>query len=98
MSRFRSGCHGMQIDTGQQEDHGHVDRKDRLCLVYRSTQDVEDEQHFLFNCPVYNSLRVIQACFSTLTPHMFTRCETYACSGFIRICVSLTSSILTEFR
>ena len=48
MSRFRSGCHGLRIDTGRWENNAHLDRKDGLCLVCSSAQQVEDEleHHF----------------------------------------------------
>ncbi len=43
------------------EDNVHLDRKDRLCLVCRSAQQVEDEHHFLFDCPMYSSIRASHA-------------------------------------
>ena len=61
MSRFRSGCHGLRVDTGRWEDSVHLDRKDRLCLVCRSSQQVEDEHHFLFDCPAFSSIRASHA-------------------------------------
>ena len=99
LSRFRSGCHGLRVDTGRWENSVHLDRKDRLCLVCRSTQHVEDEHHFLFDCPVYSSLRASHA---SLFQHacsvsdFFTRCEVNMCGGFIRSCFSLRSSILVD--
>ena len=33
MSRFRTGCHGLRVDTGRWADGNHLDRTDRLCLV-----------------------------------------------------------------
>ncbi len=33
ISRFRTGCHGLQVDTGHWADGVHPDRTDRLCLV-----------------------------------------------------------------
>ena len=62
LSRFRSGCHGLRVDTGRWEGSVHLDRKDGLCLVCRSTQHVEDEHHFLFDCPACEP--VMSACFS----------------------------------
>ena len=50
LSRFRSGCHGLRVDTGRWENNVHLDRKDRLCLVCSSAHNVEDEQHFLLDC------------------------------------------------
>ena len=48
LNRFRCGCHGLHVDTGQWVD---TKREDRLC------QDMEDEQHFLFSCPAYSDIR-----------------------------------------
>ena len=61
LSRFRAGCHGLRVDTGRWSDNVHLDRQDRLCLVCKSSQHVEDEQHFLFECPVYSSVRLRHA-------------------------------------
>ncbi len=35
-SSFRTGCHGLQVDTGRWADGVHLDRTDRLCLVCKS--------------------------------------------------------------
>ena len=97
LSRFRSGCYGLRVDTGRWEGNVHLDRKHRLCLVCRSTQDVEDEHHFLFDCPVYSSLPASHVSMFQQTcsvSDFFTRCEAHA-GGFIRSCFSLISSILT---
>ena len=36
ISRFRTGCHGLRVDTGRWADSVHLDRTDRLCLVHAS--------------------------------------------------------------
>ena len=46
LSKFKSGCHGLRVDTGRWENNVHCDRKDRLCLVCSSAQQVEDEHLF----------------------------------------------------
>lgn len=46
VSRFRSGRHGLHVDTGGWENSVHLVRKDRLCQVCRFTQHVEDEHNF----------------------------------------------------
>ena len=61
LSRFRSGCHGMCVDTGRWEGNVYLDQGDRLCLVCNSSQAVEDEQHSLFDCPAYAPVRVQSA-------------------------------------
>ena len=50
ISRFRTRCHGLRVDTGRWADGVHLDRTDRLCLVCKSLDCVEDEQHFVFDC------------------------------------------------
>ena len=61
ISRFRSGCHGLHVDTGRCDKAGPgVEREDRVCLVCQSTA-VEDEQHFLLDCPAYSHLRAQHA-------------------------------------
>ncbi len=51
----------MRVDTGRWAGGVHIDRKDRPCLVCKSLQEVEDEQHFLFQCPAYNHIRAKHA-------------------------------------
>ena len=75
----------------------HLD-KDRLCLVCRSTQHMKDEHHFLFDCPVYSSLRASHASLfqqACSVSDFCIGCEANACGGFIRSCFSLRSSILS---
>ena len=50
ISRFETGCHGLRVDTGRWADGVHLDRTDRLCLVCKSLDCVEEEQHFVFDC------------------------------------------------
>jgi len=57
LSRFRTGCHGLRVDTGRWADGVHLDRTDRLCLVCKSLDCVQDEQHFVFDCPAYSHIR-----------------------------------------
>ena len=53
VSRFRCGCHGLHVDTGQSEPVAQrVDREQRFCLVCAS-DTAEDEHHFVFDCPAY---------------------------------------------
>ena len=98
LNRFRSGCHGVRVDTGRWENNVHLDRTDRLCLVCSSAHNVEDEHHFWFDCPAYSSIRASHAnlfqCACSVSG-FFDSCEANACGGFIRNCFSLRSSILT---
>ncbi len=68
IDKFRSGCHGLRVDTGRWAGGVHIDRKDRLCLVCKSLQELEDKQHFLFECPAYSHIRAKHA---GLFQHMF---------------------------
>ena len=66
-----------------------IKREDRLCQVCHSSQDVEDEQHFLFSCPAYSDVRQKYASLfqqAISVSHIFTNCEPNAC-GFLRECL-----------
>ena len=57
VSRFRCGCHGLHVDTGQFKPvEQRVDREQRFCPVF-ATDTAEDEHHFVFDCPEYCSIR-----------------------------------------
>ncbi len=51
ISRFRVACHGLPVDTGRCADGVHQDRTGCVC---KSLDCVEDEQHFVFDCPAYS--------------------------------------------
>ena len=51
--RFRAGAHGLEIDTGRLSG---TERSRRFCRVCHGGM-VEDEEHFLFRCPAYDTLR-----------------------------------------
>ena len=60
-------------------------RGDRLCQVCHSSEGVEDEHHFLFDCPAYGDVRnkydsVFRQASSVL--EFFTHSEPNACGGF----------------
>ena len=78
---------GLHVDIGLWKD-----RKDRLCLVCRSSQQVEDEHHFLFDCPAYSSIRASYVspfrCACSIS-EVFDNCEANACGGFSRNWFSL---------
>ena len=98
MSRFRTGCHGLRVNTGRWADGVHLDRTDRLCLVCKSLHCVEDEQHFVFDCPAYSHIRsqhldLLQHC-CTIADFM-TLCEPNACGGFLRECFACRKQILS---
>ncbi len=46
-----------ELDTGRfGKDSEHRNREDRVCLVFMSGS-VEDEHHFLLDCPAYSHIR-----------------------------------------
>ena len=55
---------------------------DRGCLVCSSLGCVEDEQHFIFDCPAYNHVRVMHL-------NLFQYCSTVA--DFLSLCESNAS-------
>ena len=100
ISRFRTGCHGLRVDTGRWADGVHLDRTDRLCLVCKSLDCVEDAQHVVFDCPGYSHIRsqhldLLQHC-CTIADFM-ALCEPNTCGGFLRECFSCSKSCLYEF-
>jgi len=76
----------------------HLDRTDRLCLVCKSLDCVEDEQHFVFDCPAYSHIRsqhldLLQHC-CTIADFMIF-CEPNACGGFLRECFACRKQMLS---
>ena len=66
-------------------------REDRLCQVCHSSEDVEDEQHFLFSCPADSDVRqkyasIFQQAFSVSV--FFTNSEPNVRGGILRECCS----------
>ena len=59
LSRLRCQCFGLQVDIGRFEQ---ISRHCRVCQVC-FTKVVEDEQHFLFECPAYSHIRARHLCF-----------------------------------
>ena len=85
------------VDTGRWADDGHQDRTDRLCLVCKSLDCVDDEQHFVFDCPAHNHIRsqhldLLQHCYNVA--HFMTVCEPNTCGGFLRKCFACRKQTL----
>ena len=57
VARLFFGAHDLAIEVGR---HTNAPRDQRTCSMCREA--VEDECHFLLECPAYNDLRVVQAC------------------------------------
>jgi hypothetical protein len=54
--RFRMGAHGLRVVTGAWAKGGFLDRRNRVCKCCRMGI-VEDEFHFVFECPAYQHIR-----------------------------------------
>ena len=52
LAKLRCGVAPIRIETGRYEN---IDIENRLC--FNCNDDVEDEKHFLLNCPVYSDIR-----------------------------------------
>jgi hypothetical protein len=55
LARFRTSCHNLQIEKGRWVKP-RVERSNRLCTCC-SLNVVEDETHFMFDCPIYQETR-----------------------------------------
>ena len=53
IAKFRCSDHVLEIEKGR---HKGTPRHERLCTMCHNGQ-VEDEEHFLFSCNIYNSLK-----------------------------------------
>ena len=54
LSRFRLSNHPLMIEKGR---HLRIDKNERKC--YFCKDKIEDEEHFLINCPLYSPSRLI---------------------------------------
>ena len=52
LSKFRTGSHNLEIELGR---HQGRPKNDRICKM--CGDGIEDELHFMFQCPVYETLR-----------------------------------------
>ena len=51
--KFRCSYHTLMIDTGRHKKIGLEERTYKMC----SQKRIEDERHFLLECPAYNKVR-----------------------------------------
>ena len=58
VSVFRTGCHGLRVETRRWADGVHLNMKDRLCLVCKAMDCIEGQQHVGFDCPVYSPMHI----------------------------------------
>ena len=90
VSRFRTGCRGLQVDTDRWANNVITSR---CCLVCKSLGCVEGEQRFIFDCPAYSYITAkhvplnlfLHCC--TVADFM-PLCEPNACGGFLRDCLA----------
>ena len=54
LSLFRSGSHWLRVQTGRHKREQYADRICEQC----NGHTVEDEEHFLFQCPHYECMRM----------------------------------------
>ena len=98
ISRFRCGCHGLHVDTGNFKPVGQkVPREQRFCLVCGSNT-AEDEHHFVFDCPAYCSIRDrFTAIFWGPAPTLscfFSLHDPWVIAKFLHECFALRSMLL----
>ena len=57
LSRFRCGNHNLNIEAGRWENRERMDRLCTFCLVKNGINVIEDEIHFIVDCPLYVNKR-----------------------------------------
>ena len=55
ISRFRLSNHTLLIETGRHHKPNKIDKKERKC--YFCKNKIENEEHFMIECPLYTPLR-----------------------------------------
>ena len=55
LAKLRLSSHSLNIESGR---HHGVPREERKC-IYCKLNDIDDEFHFTFKCPLYSELRVM---------------------------------------
>ncbi len=56
LARFRLGAHSLEVETGRWK---RVEYEHRLCQYCKTVgqHHIEDEHHFIFECPLYHDIR-----------------------------------------
>jgi hypothetical protein len=61
LARFRTSCHYLQVETNRWSQNrpaaGGVSDSTQLSCTFCESHDVEDELHFIFDCPKYDDIR-----------------------------------------
>ena len=72
LTRFRVGAHRLEVEVGR---HNKIEYQRRLCKYCKSigVEHVEDEAHFLFDCPLYDDIRNnYQKCYNGISRNLFS--------------------------
>ena len=56
LTRLLSSSHILHVESGRWRRNPELPRERRYCFI--CTAKVEDEYHFVFECPIYRSLRI----------------------------------------
>jgi hypothetical protein len=90
LSRFRLSSHKLMIEVGR---HTNIELGQRVCPKC-DTQAVEDEKHFLLECPFYNADRAILLnIVKSVSPHIENLTQS---DQFIWIMSCQTNNIITS--
>ena len=85
VSRFRCGCHGLHVDTGELKPVGQkVDWEQRLCVVCAS-DTAKDEHHFVFDFPAYCSIRDRLTAIFWASPYLYNVINKLYMSSFFTL-------------
>jgi hypothetical protein len=72
LTRFRMGAHRLEVETGVWRGIEFENRLCQYCKIHGS-EHVEDEHHFLFDCPLYEDLReTFQSCYLGISRNLFS--------------------------
>ena len=55
MTKLRIASHRLELETGRWSRHNAISFEERKCKI---CNQLEDEFHFLFECPIYSNLRL----------------------------------------
>ena len=55
MTKLRVASHRLEVETGRWSRPNVIPFEERKCKIYNQ---LEDESHFLFECPIYSNLRL----------------------------------------
>ena len=85
LANFRCSSHLLNIEQGR---HLHIDRENRVCsyCLQRHVFVIENEIHFLIDCPLYESIR------NAYLPEIVKPCDSeFVCT--LRVKLSLRKTL-----